>query len=218
MGLLTTLFMGFALAMDAFAVSITKGITLRKINTFISFKIAFFFGAFQAIMPLIGWLLGIKFSKNIDSSSQKNLLFIGKTGLGKTFIANSIANEVIKQGKSVIYQTAPNLMDMVMEYKFNFYGDDSIKENYRKIFEVDLLIIDDLGTETMTNNKLTELFNIINTRILNNKKIIISTNLTLNELYNNYDERVISRLIGDSIICKFIGDDIRLKKKKIKIQ
>lgn len=162
--------------------------------------------------------IGIKFSKNIDSSSQKNLLFIGKTGLGKTFIANSIANEVIKQGKSVIYQTAPNLMDMVMEYKFNFYGDDSIKENYRKIFEVDLLIIDDLGTETMTNNKLTELFNIINTRILNNKKIIISTNLTLNELYNNYDERVISRLIGDSIICKFIGDDIRLKKKKIKIQ
>lgn len=161
--------------------------------------------------------IAVKFSKNIDSKEQKNLLFTGNTGLGKTFIANSIANEVIKQNKTVIYQTAPNLMDMVMEYKFNFESTDALKERYKKIFEVDLLIIDDLGTETMTNNKFTELFNIINTRFLNNKKIIISTNLTLNQLYSNYDERVISRLIGESVICKFIGEDIRLKKKKISV-
>lgn len=76
MGLLTTLFMGFALAMDAFAVSITKGITLRKINTFISFKIAFFFGAFQAIMPLIGWLLGIKFQSYITAIDHWIALFL----------------------------------------------------------------------------------------------------------------------------------------------
>lgn len=76
MGLLTTLFMGFALAMDAFAVSITKGITLRKINTFISFKIAFFFGVFQAIMPLIGWLLGIKFQSYITAIDHWIALFL----------------------------------------------------------------------------------------------------------------------------------------------
>lgn len=76
MGLLTTLFMGFALAMDAFAISITKGITLRKINTFISFKIAFFFGAFQAIMPLIGWLLGIKFQSYITAIDHWIALFL----------------------------------------------------------------------------------------------------------------------------------------------
>ena len=86
---------------------------------------------------------------------------------------------------------------------------------YNKIFEVDLLIIDDLGTETMTNNKYTELFNIINTRLLSNKKIIISTNLKLNELFSRYDERIISRLIGEFKICKFVGEDIRLKKKRI---
>lgn len=76
MGLLTTLFMGFALAMDAFAISITKGITLRKINTFISFKIAFFFGVFQAIMPLIGWLLGIKFQSYITAIDHWIALFL----------------------------------------------------------------------------------------------------------------------------------------------
>ncbi|MEG1142701.1 MAG: DNA replication protein DnaC, partial [Clostridia bacterium] len=58
-------------------------------------------------------------------------------------------------------------------------------------------------------------FNIINTRLLNNKKIIISTNLKINEIYNTYDERVASRLIGNFIICKFIGEDIRLIRKKI---
>jgi DNA replication protein DnaC len=155
------------------------------------------------------------FIKNIDNNKQKNLLFVGNTGLGKTFLANCIANELIKEGKTVIYQTAPLLMDQVMEYKFNYNKTVGEKEKYNKIFDVDLLIIDDLGTETMSNNKFTELFNIINTRLLENKKILISTNLNLNELYNIYDERVVSRIIGNFIACKFIGEDIRLKKKKI---
>ncbi len=156
-----------------------------------------------------------KFCKNIANKEQKNLLFVGNTGLGKTFLANSIANEVINSGQTVVYQTAPNLMDMIMEYKFSYNKDEISKSQYNKIFQVDLLIIDDLGTETMTNNKFTELFNVINTRLLNNKKILISTNLTLNELYKEYDERVMSRIIGNFVICKFIGEDIRLKKKKI---
>lgn len=156
-----------------------------------------------------------EFCKNIDDKHQKNLLFIGNTGLGKTFLANCIANEVIKSYHTVVYQTAPILMDSILNYKFSYYKNDFAKEQYERIFEVDLLIIDDLGTETMNNNKFTELFNIINTRLLKNKKTIISTNLTLNELYKEYDERVVSRLIGNFIICKFIGDDIRLKKKKI---
>ena len=67
----------------------------------------------------------------------------------------------------------------------------------------------------MSNTKFTELFNVINTRLLNNKKIIISTNLTLNELYNLYDERVMSRIIGNFNIYRFVGEDIRLKKRKI---
>lgn len=155
------------------------------------------------------------FIEKIDDSEQKNILFVGNTGLGKTFIANCIANELIKSGKTVIYQTAPLLMDTIIEHKYNFDKKSSNKENYERLFNVDLLIIDDLGTETMSNNKFTELFNIINTRLLENKKIIISTNLNLQELYSVYDERVVSRILGGFIACKFIGDDIRIKKKRI---
>lgn len=161
--------------------------------------------------------VSMDFIKNMNSINQKNLLFTGNTGLGKTFLANCIANEVIKNGNTVVYQTAPVLMDLILEYKFSYNKDSINKEQYNRIFEVDLLIIDDLGTETMSNHKFTELFNIINTRLLNNKKTIISTNLTISELYKEYDERVMSRLIGNFLICKFIGEDIRLKKKKIGI-
>lgn len=160
--------------------------------------------------------IAIEFCKNIKCENQKNLLFTGNTGLGKTFLSNCIAKEVIDKGLNVVYQTSPILMDQILEYKFSYDKTETQKEKYNKIFNVDLLIIDDLGTETMNNNKFTELFNIINTRLLNNKKMVISTNLSLNDLYNRYDERILSRLIGNFTICKFIGEDIRLKKKKIK--
>ena len=159
--------------------------------------------------------IAYEFSDNILNSEQKNLLFTGNTGLGKTFLTNAIAKKAIENTNTVIYQTAPIFMDKLMEYKFSSDIDGINKEQYNKIFDVDLLIIDDLGTETMTNNKFTELFNIINTRLLKNKKILISTNLTLNQLFNRYDERLMSRIIGEFIICKFVGEDIRLKKKKL---
>lgn len=76
MGIFTTFLIGFALAMDAFAVSITKGITLRKIDTYISFKIAFFFGLFQGLMPLIGWSVGIKFQSYITAIDHWIALFL----------------------------------------------------------------------------------------------------------------------------------------------
>lgn len=155
------------------------------------------------------------FCKNIKNPDQKSLLFIGNTGTGKTFISSCIASEVIKKGYTVIYQTAPILMDMILNSKFTYNKDDVEKEKYLRVFDVDLLIIDDLGTENMTNTKFTELFNIINTRLLKNKKTIISTNLMLPELASEYDERVMSRLIGNYTVCKFYGDDIRLKKKKM---
>lgn len=157
--------------------------------------------------------ISLDFANNILSKEQKNLLFVGNTGLGKTFLSNCIARKVLQNGNSVIYQTSPIFIDKIMKLSFSF--DEKDKTQYDKIFEVDLLIIDDLGTETITNNKYTELFKIINTRLAKNKKILISTNLTLNELFERYDERVMSRLIGEFNICKFIGDDIRLKKKRI---
>ncbi len=157
--------------------------------------------------------ISLDFANNILSKEQKNLLFVGNTGLGKTFLSNCIARKVLQNGNSVIYQTSPIFIDKIMKLSFSF--DEKDKIQYDNIFDVDLLIIDDLGTETITNNKYTELFKIINTRLTKNKKILISTNLTLNELFERYDERVMSRLIGEFNICKFVGEDIRLKKKRI---
>ena len=157
--------------------------------------------------------ISLKFIENFDKPSEKNLLFTGNTGLGKTFISGCIANELLKAGKNILYQTAPVMLDTIIDYRFG-KTDSSI---YNSLLDVDLLIIDDLGTECMNNMKFTELFNIINTRLLNNgnkiTKTIISTNLNIQNLFKNYDERIVSRLIGNYNICRFFGDDIRLLKK-----
>ncbi|MBR2743674.1 MAG: ATP-binding protein [Clostridia bacterium] len=154
------------------------------------------------------------FIDNFDDINCKNLLFTGSTGLGKTFLSGCIANEILKKGKNVLYQTAPVMLDTIIDYRFG-KTDGSI---YNSLLDVDLLIIDDLGTECMNNMKFSELFNIINTRLLNqNKKVtktIISTNLNIQNLFKNYDERIVSRLIGNYDICRFFGDDIRLMRKK----
>ena len=153
------------------------------------------------------------FINNFDDPSENNLLFCGNTGLGKSFLSSCIANELIKKEKTVLYQTAPIMLDKILDYKFG-KTDNNILDS---IYSVDLLIIDDLGSESSNSLKLTELFNIINSRLLNqNNKItktIISTNLSLQELYKTYEERIVSRIIGHYNACYFFGEDIRIKKK-----
>ena len=132
-------------------------------------------------------------------------------------MSNCIAKELLKKGKTVLYQTAPVLLESVIDYKM------SKSKNYlnninKSVLETDLLIIDDLGTENLNSMKLSELFTIINTRILNlNNKItktIISTNLNINEIFNNYEERIGSRIAGYYDIYYFFGDDLRFKKNQ----
>lgn len=152
------------------------------------------------------------FVENFDDPQEKNLLFTGNTGLGKTFLTNCIANELLKQGKTVLYQTAPVMLDSILDYRFG----KNNEFNYNDLLNVDLLIIDDLGTESSNNMKFSELFNILNTRLLNQNnhvtKTIISTNLSLNHLFKTYDERIFSRLVGYYNICRFYGEDLRYKK------
>lgn len=154
------------------------------------------------------------FIDNFDNIDEKNLLFTGKTGLGKTFLSSCIANELLKKGKTVLYQTASVMLDTIINYRF---GKSNIsKDIYDSLLNVDLLIIDDLGTEGTNNMKLVELFNILNSRLLNSKKVtktIISTNLSLQNLFEIYDERIVSRIVGNYNICYFFGDDIRFIKK-----
>lgn len=154
------------------------------------------------------------FVDNFDDASTKNLLFTGKTGLGKTFLSGCIANKLLEQGKTVLYQTASVMLDTIIDYRF---GKSNVsKDIYDYLLNVDLLIIDDLGTEGSNQLKLVELFNIINSRLLNTNKItktIISTNLSLQAMFENYDERIVSRLVGNYDICYFFGEDIRFIKK-----
>ena len=131
-------------------------------------------------------------------------------------MSNCIAKELLKKGKTVLYQTAPVLLESVIDYKMS--KQKNYSENILKsVLESDLLIIDDLGTESLNSMKLSELFNIINTRILNlNQKMtktIISTNLNIQDIFRNYEERIGSRIAGYYDIYCFFGDDLRFKKR-----
>jgi len=158
------------------------------------------------------------FVNNFDNPEEKNLIFTGDTGIGKTFLTNCIANEILKQGKVVLYQTAPVMFDYLIDEKFG----KSTSNLFQNVLEADLLIIDDLGTEKITNQindlKFEELFTIINTRLLNQNhkvtKTIISTNLNVKELFEIYTDRIGSRLAGHYDFLRFFGDDIRFKKTK----
>ena len=157
-----------------------------------------------------------EFVENFENEETKSLLFVGGTGLGKTFLSNAIAKELIEKGKTVLYQTAGNLMDLAMDYRMNRDNNQIDESQYRELFEVDLLIIDDLGTENVTDARRSELFNILNTRILNGSKkkikTLISTNKELKDLVNYYDQRIVSRLIGNFDVYRFFGEDLRLQR------
>ena len=142
--------------------------------------------------------------------SGEHILFYGGSGLGKTFMSSAIANEVIRKGNTVFYQTSADIFATLDDIKFG-RGDEKSKNIVEQIYDADLLIIDDLGTEFINANTDAELFRIINSRIMNRKSIIISTNLGLTNIKKTYTERIFSRIMGNFKIYKFAGNDIRCK-------
>lgn len=150
------------------------------------------------------------FCDNFDNET-KGLIFIGMAGLGKTFLSSAIAKEIMDKGKIVIYVRATKLFSMYEDYKFGRNRDNSVIDN---IYNCDLLIIDDLGTEAVNKNNVPFLFDVVNERFANNKKIIINTNLRMNEITKIYSSRFTSRLIEYFRVFQFFGDDIRLKMAK----
>lgn len=142
-----------------------------------------------------------------------NLLFYGGTGLGKTFMCNCIAHELLKSEISVLYQTSFSLFEIVENHKFNKLNEtEENRINYNMIFDCDLLIIDDLGTEVSNSFTNAELFNIINERMITEKKTIISTNLSLDQLRDTYTDRITSRIFNNFVPLKFYGRDLRFKE------
>lgn len=151
-------------------------------------------------------------------SDYHNLFFYGNVGVGKTYLTNCIAKELIESGHSVIYFTAFQLFDALAKKTFHSYDvSEEIKNVYEHIFDCDLLIIDDLGTETTNSFVSSQLFLILNERNLRKKSMIISTNLSLENISKQYSERTFSRISGYYQIFKFEVEDIRLKKKFNKV-
>ena len=139
-------------------------------------------------------------------NSNTNLLFYGNSGTGKTFLSWCIAKELLDKGFLVVYKTSDDLLRALKDIKFN---NDTDLENL--LINCDLLIIDDLGSEQITDFSSTELFTLINKKILKNKKMLISTNLSLPPISKRYSERISSRIIGEFKLFKFFAEDIRIQ-------
>ena len=139
-------------------------------------------------------------------NSNTNLLFYGNSGTGKTFLSWCIAKELLDKGFLVVYKTSDDLLRALKDIKFN---NDTDLENL--LINCDLLIIDDLGSEQITDFSSTELFTLINKKILKNKKMLISTNLSLPLISKRYSERISSRIIGEFKLFKFFTEDIRIQ-------
>lgn len=141
-----------------------------------------------------------------------NLYFYGDTGVGKTFLSNCVAKELLDRGHSVIYFTAFQLFDILS--KGVFKKDSEAIAAHRNIFDCDLLILDDLGTELTNSFTSSQLFLCLNERILRKKSTIISTNLGMSQLADIYSERVLSRISSNYVLIKLFGADIRILKKR----
>lgn len=153
-----------------------------------------------------------KFIKEFDANFS-NLFFYGDTGVGKTYLSNCIAKDLLDTGHSVIYFTAFQLFDIFEKNTFHRNTEEDIIAAHQNIFDCDLLIIDDLGTEMPNSFTISQLFLCLNERILRKKSTIISTNLTMGQVADIYSERTFSRLSSSYVMIKLFGDDIRIQKK-----
>jgi len=154
-----------------------------------------------------------EFGLDYNKKTFKNLLICGDTGVGKTFLTNCIAKELLDKAYSVIYVSSSELFDILAKSSFEKDDNDAL-EKTEYIYDSDLLIIDDLGTELTNSFTSSQLYSCINNRMLKNLSTIISTNLTLDDIHTIYNERISSRLIGEYKGIQIIGNDNRRKTLK----
>ncbi len=147
------------------------------------------------------------------TETHDNLLLYGNTGVGKTFLSHCIAKEALDQSHTVVYLTSLGLFDILEKNKFDrstHTEEKSATVSY--ILNCDLLIIDDLGTELNNSFTSSQLYQVLDTRLVHQKSTIISTNLSFDDLREQYSERIFSRITSGYTLLKVTGDDIRLKK------
>ena len=141
-----------------------------------------------------------------------NLLFVGGTGLGKTFLSACIARSAADKGFSVAYESAPRLFSKLEKDRFN--PDEESHEAVARLYDCDLLILDDLGTELPGNFVTAALYSLVNDRLLAEKAMVISTNLNIEEIVRRYSPQIGSRLQGSFQRLTFVGEDIRVLKNR----
>lgn len=155
--------------------------------------------------------IAVEFCKNPYNS--KNLLFYGAPGLGKTYISSAVAKEMLDKGYTVIYSSASRLFASYDDYRFGRMSDtEDFEDMLKLVYDADLLIIDDLGVEMHGSSSFQFLFDLINERLLANKRMIISTNLSMEEISKVYTARITSRLFENFHCLRFAGKDIRTQK------
>ncbi len=147
------------------------------------------------------------------AQSSRNMLFLGGVGSGKTFLTNCIAKKLLDEGYSVVYFTAFRLFELIADNTFRNTGAEDREDFFANIYDSDLLIIDDLGTENTNSFVAGQLFNILNEREIRGKSTIISSNLALKSIKDLYSERSLSRIISNYELYYFRGEDLRMKKK-----
>ena len=155
-----------------------------------------------------------KFVQSFGKECQ-NLFFYGTVGTGKSFLSGCIAQELLLQGHSVIYFSAPGLFDTLARYSFDAKSKETLHDLYEDFYNCDLLIIDDLGTEITNSFVTSQLFSCLNERCLRSRAALISTNLSLEELRDRYSDRIFSRITSSFTLCKLTGPDIRILKKRM---
>ncbi|MCM1186186.1 MAG: ATP-binding protein [Lachnoclostridium sp.] len=143
----------------------------------------------------------------------QNLFFYGTVGTGKSFLSGCVAEQLLKQGHSVIYFSAASLFDTLAKYAFQSKEKEALSNFYQDLYQCELLIIDDLGTEITNAFVTSQLFACLNERNLRKRATVISTNLSLEELRDRYSDRIFSRITSNYTLCKLTGPDIRLSRK-----
>lgn len=148
-------------------------------------------------------------------AAYRNLFFYGTVGTGKSFLSSCIARELIERGCLVIYFSAAGLFEHLSHMTFEQKAKEDLYSFYEDIYNCDLVIIDDLGTELTNSFVSSQLFSLLNERHLRRKSTVISTNLSLEELRDRYSDRIFSRITSNYEVCKITGPDIRMYKKRL---
>ena len=142
-----------------------------------------------------------------------NLLLFGAPGLGKTHLSAAIAREVSESGWSVVYDTAAHVFERFEAQKFSREDSEDVSSDVERILNCDLLILDDLGTEMTTAFVQSALYQIVNTRMMEKKSTIISSNLSPEKIAQRYSPQIASRIEGEYQLLPFVGEDIRKLKR-----